>query len=103
MTVAEERDRLAPAAEEARWRARQLERQLAESQAAADAAQTVRGKACLCQVSIPPAATLGYRPCSLTPVNGTPYLSHQSWPFLGCESNASHSLSVVCTAATPCV
>ena len=43
MAVAEERDRLAPAAEEARWRARQLERQLAESQAATEAAQAVRG------------------------------------------------------------
>ncbi len=42
MTVAVERDRLAPAAEEARWRARQLERQLTDSQAAAETAQAVR-------------------------------------------------------------
>ena len=42
MTVAAERDRLAPAAEEARWRARQLERQLTDSQAAAETAQAVR-------------------------------------------------------------
>lgn len=41
MAVASERDRLAPAAEEARWRSRQLERQLAESQAAAATAQAV--------------------------------------------------------------
>ena len=42
MAVATERDRLAPAAEEARWRARQLERQLTDSLAAAETAQTVR-------------------------------------------------------------
>ncbi len=42
MTVAAERDRLAPVAEEARWRARQLERQLTDSQAAAETAQAVR-------------------------------------------------------------
>ena len=41
MAVAGDRDRLAPAAEEARWRARQLERQLDESRAAAEAAQAV--------------------------------------------------------------
>ena len=45
MTVAADRDRLAPAAEEARWRARQLERQLADSQAAAETAQAVRNSA----------------------------------------------------------
>lgn len=41
MAVAEEKDRLVPAEAEAKWRARQAEKALAESVASAEAAQKV--------------------------------------------------------------
>lgn len=42
MAVAEEKDRLVPAEAEAKWRARQAEKALAESVASAEAAQKVQ-------------------------------------------------------------